>query len=104
MRTSPQTQVQVLHVPGCALVDQVRSLLNDCMRCAGVQPLVQIVPGTYPSPTVLINGLDGWATIRPLESAIWRSALASWWVNDSVRSCSSSLEASRCLFESGKSR
>lgn len=58
MTTSPQARVQVLHVPGCPLVDQVRSLLDDCMRCAGVQPLVEIVTGPYPSPTVLINGVD----------------------------------------------
>ena len=50
--------------PGCPLVDQLRTLLNDCIRRSGMRPVVETVSGSYPSPTMLINGIDV-ATGRP---------------------------------------
>jgi len=64
MTSAPPTLVQILHVPDCPLVDQLRTLLDDCMLRAGMQPVVETVSGSYPSPTLLINGIDV-ATGRP---------------------------------------
>jgi hypothetical protein len=64
MTAAPPKLVRILHVPGCPLVDQLRTLLDDCIRHSGMRPVVETVSGSYPSPTMLINGIDV-ATGRP---------------------------------------
>lgn len=51
-------QIQLLHVPGCPLVDHVRATLHDTFRQAGLSLPVEELEGPYPSPTLLIDGID----------------------------------------------
>lgn len=55
--------VQLLHVPGCPLVDSVRGLLQRCIHRSGLGVVVEDLEGPYPSPTLLVDGAD--ATGRP---------------------------------------
>jgi hypothetical protein len=51
-------QVRVLHVPDCPLVPRVREILRDCIAQVPGAVVVDEVEGAYPSPTVVIDGLD----------------------------------------------
>ena len=51
-------QIQLLHVPDCPLVDHVRATLHDTLRQAGLSLPVEELEGPYPSPTLLIDGID----------------------------------------------
>jgi hypothetical protein len=50
--------VQLLSIPGCALVERARSALRCALTCAGITAAVEELVGAHPSPTVLIDGLD----------------------------------------------
>ncbi|MGC2191782.1 MAG: alkylmercury lyase [Candidatus Dormiibacterota bacterium] len=54
----PPTTVKLLYVPGCPLIDQLRSTLRDCLTRAGASVVVEELEGPYPSPTLLIDGAD----------------------------------------------
>jgi hypothetical protein len=56
--TGRDVSVQILHVPGCPLVGNLRSLLERCLSRSGLSVTVEEVEGGYPSPTLLINGAD----------------------------------------------
>jgi hypothetical protein len=58
--------IQILHVPGCPLVDGVRRTLERCLATTDLNVNVEELEGPYPSPTVLINGVD--PTGRPAPS------------------------------------
>lgn len=45
-------------MPGCPLVDHVRATLHDTFRQAGLSLPVEELEGPYPSPTLLIDGID----------------------------------------------
>ena len=51
-------QVQLLHVPGCPHVDAARRLLSSCMQELGVAASIQEREGAFPSPSILVNGVD----------------------------------------------
>jgi hypothetical protein len=51
-------RIQVLHVPDCPLVGEVRARLRDCLGKARIAVEVEDREGAYPSPTLLIDGLD----------------------------------------------
>lgn len=51
-------KIQLLHVPDCPLTDQLHARLSECVGHAGVSVEVEQREGVYPSPTLLINGLD----------------------------------------------
>lgn len=53
-----RVRIQLLHVPDCPLVDQVRSTLRASLAKTSVQATIEEVEGPYPSPTLLINGTD----------------------------------------------
>jgi hypothetical protein len=55
--TAPVT-VELLHVPDCPLVDRVRDTLHDCLALANRPVQVSELEGDYPSPTLLIDGID----------------------------------------------
>lgn len=67
--TSGQPCIQLLHVPDCPLVDQVRTTLHDTLRTAGLSLPVEELEGSYPSPTVLVNGIDIAGRIPPAEAS-----------------------------------
>jgi hypothetical protein len=50
--------VQILHVPDCPLVERLRLLLEECMAEIGTNERVNVLVGDYPSPTLLIDGID----------------------------------------------
>jgi hypothetical protein len=50
--------VELRAVPGCPNLDATRDLLHACLAEAGLQVSVVERIGQYPSPSVLIDGLD----------------------------------------------
>jgi hypothetical protein len=51
-------RIQLLYRPGCPNVDRARRLLYHCLDEAGVQAEVEELAGDYPSPTILVDGVD----------------------------------------------
>lgn len=56
--TGTGPHIELWHVAGCPLVEQVRADLRECLRRLGGGAIVTEREGPYPSPTVLINGVD----------------------------------------------
>lgn len=54
----PQRHVQLLHVPDCPLVGPLLGLVREAEADAGVRVAVQVLVGDYPSPTLVVDGLD----------------------------------------------
>jgi hypothetical protein len=51
-------RIELRTSPGCPNAEPTRELLAACLAEAGInEPIIELV-GTYPSPTVLINGVD----------------------------------------------
>lgn len=52
-------RVEILHVPECALLQRARELVATGLAATSVPgATVECVPGDYPSPTILVNGMD----------------------------------------------
>lgn len=51
-------RIQLLHVPDCPMVNQLRTRLHRCLHQAGISMMVEETEGPYPSPTLLIDGVD----------------------------------------------
>lgn len=51
-------RIELRHVPGCANVEKTRVLLRDVVTALGVDIEVQEREGEYPSPSVLVDGVD----------------------------------------------
>lgn len=51
-------RVELLRVPDCPLAARVHALLHRCLDEAGIPAVVQDLEGRYPSPTLLIDGVD----------------------------------------------
>ena len=66
--TSVRRHVQVLQVPDCPLVDRLLALIEECRAQIGVDLEVQMRVGQYPSPTLVVDGVDV-ATGRPVSVA-----------------------------------
>lgn len=56
--SAPGIRVQILHVPDCPLVDEMRSLLDRCLSRIALRTTVEQIEGPYGSPTLLVNGTD----------------------------------------------
>lgn len=50
--------VELWHVPDCPLIDRVRATLHECLRHTGIDAPVRERQGSFPSPTLVINGID----------------------------------------------
>jgi hypothetical protein len=50
--------IELWHVPDCPLVDRVRATLHECLAQTGIDVPVHERQGPYPSPTLVINGVD----------------------------------------------
>ena len=51
-------RIELFTSPGCPNADAARTLLHDCLVRLGIHaPIVDRV-GHYPSPTVLVDGID----------------------------------------------
>ncbi len=51
-------KIEVLHVSGCPHVDAARALLRECMAELKLDVTVDEKEGAFPSPTILVNGVD----------------------------------------------
>jgi hypothetical protein len=51
-------KVELLSVPGCPNVGRVRELLRTCLNRHGINVEVVEQVGDFPSPTVLVDGID----------------------------------------------
>lgn len=51
-------RIELRHVPGCANVDKTRILLWDVVQAVGLDIEIQEWEGDYPSPSVLVDGVD----------------------------------------------
>jgi hypothetical protein len=51
-------RIELLHVPGCANVERARRLLHSSLSELGIDGEIVEKEGAYPSPTILVNGLD----------------------------------------------
>lgn len=51
-------RIQLLHVPGCPTTGQVRACLHECLQQAGFSVVIEESEGPYPSPTLLVDGVD----------------------------------------------
>jgi hypothetical protein len=58
----PAFAVQILHVPDCPNVERLRTRVQRSLARLGLPATIEELEGPYPSPTLLINGLD---VIRP---------------------------------------
>jgi hypothetical protein len=65
--TNP-TRIQILQVEDCPLVESLIDDLEACLSEADVDEPVELVVGDFPSPTLLIDGLDV-ATGQPAAGA-----------------------------------
>jgi hypothetical protein len=54
----PPVRVQLLHVADCPLVSRVRDTVSDCLQRVGFPVRVEDIEGAYPSPTLVIGGID----------------------------------------------
>ena len=59
------SRIRILQVEHCPLVDALIDDLKSCLTAADVDEPVEVVVGDYPSPTLLIDGIDV-ATGQPL--------------------------------------
>ena len=50
--------IELWHVPDCPLIDQVRTTLQECLLATDIDVPVRERQGAYPSPTLVINGVD----------------------------------------------
>ncbi|MCW2649562.1 MAG: hypothetical protein QOE41_523 [Mycobacterium sp.] len=59
-------RIELLTSPGCPNAEATRTMLTDCLSSLGIDvPVIDRV-GRYPSPTVLVNGVD---VMRPAPEA-----------------------------------
>lgn len=48
----------MLRVPDCPLAARVRATLQECLQETPTPVLVEELEGAYPSPTLLVDGVD----------------------------------------------
>lgn len=53
-----EARIELLHTPGCPHLDQTRSLLGSCLTELQLETTVVDREGDYPSPTILVDGVD----------------------------------------------
>ena len=51
-------KIEVLHVSACPHVDGARALLRECLAELKLDVPIEDKEGAYPSPTILVNGVD----------------------------------------------
>ena len=53
-----RSRIQILQVAGCPLVDRLVDEVEACLADAGHDEPVEVLIGDYPSPTLLVDGVD----------------------------------------------
>lgn len=51
-------KIELLHVADCPHTDAARALLVQCLAELQLDAAVEDKEGAYPSPTILVNGVD----------------------------------------------
>lgn len=51
-------KIELLYVPGCANIDNARQLLRSSLLELGLVERIEEKEGSYPSPSILIDGRD----------------------------------------------
>ena len=51
-------KIELLHVPGCAHIENARQLLRSSLSELGIDEQIEEEEGAYPSPTILVDGMD----------------------------------------------
>lgn len=51
-------RVRILHVPDCPLVDRLRAEVESILEQVAPDVRLSLVEGDYPSPTLLVDGID----------------------------------------------
>jgi hypothetical protein len=64
-------RVELLHHDGCRSAHAAHQLLEECLLSLAIPTPVLVRVGDYPSPTVLIDGVD---VMRPGSTLTLRSA------------------------------
>jgi hypothetical protein len=54
----PPSRVRILHVPGCPLVERLRAEVESVLDEVAPDFRLALVEGDYPSPTLLVDGMD----------------------------------------------
>ncbi|MGH9106148.1 MAG: alkylmercury lyase [Acidimicrobiales bacterium] len=57
--SSAPLRIQILHVPDCPLVGQLRALVRHALVRCDLRAEIEEAEGAYPSPTLLVDGSDG---------------------------------------------
>lgn len=52
------TRIELLYVPGCPLRERVRATVLACLQDARIEAILEEREGAFPSPTLLIDGVD----------------------------------------------
>jgi hypothetical protein len=52
------SRIQIFHVPDCPLVDRLITELEGCLTTAELSEPVELLVGDYPSPSLVIDGID----------------------------------------------
>ena len=68
-QSAATVRARILQVPDCPMVDQLQALVYDCLSALGDTGIVETTVGDYPSPTLVIGGIDV-ATGRPIEDRV----------------------------------
>lgn len=85
---APPVEVRLLHLPECPLTDRVRSRLRECLADAGVPVRVQEIEGSFPSPTLLVGGMDVMTGAAPAAEPCCRLDLPTRaQILDAIRRC-----------------
>jgi hypothetical protein len=56
--TELELAIRILHVPHCPNVGTVRDLVQQALRALDLSATIEEAEGPYPSPTLVINGVD----------------------------------------------
>ncbi len=62
-------RARILQVPDCPLVDELQALVRECLAAVGDPGAIETVTGAYPSPTLIIDGIDV-ATGLPVDDRV----------------------------------
>lgn len=62
------SRLQILQVPDCPLVGRLVNEVRACLTDCGVDEPLQMLVGGYPSPTLVVDGLDV-STGQPVQAA-----------------------------------
>ena len=53
-----ELRISILHVPDCPLIGPVRETLEAALESVGATAVIEEIEGEYPSPTLLIDGVE----------------------------------------------